>query len=61
MLVENVGQPRMEPEFWRKLEHDIWDTSSPDRPDELSQKILQAIDIVEKAVRPTLERSPVGS
>jgi hypothetical protein len=57
MLVDQVGQERTDAPFWRKLERDIWDTSSPDKPDELSQKILQAIDIVEKAVRPTLERS----
>jgi hypothetical protein len=61
MLVDQVGQPRADPEFWRKLERDIWDTSSPDKPDELSRKILQAIDIVEKAVQPTLEKSLVGS
>jgi hypothetical protein len=61
MLVEQVGQPRVDPEFWRKLERDIWDTSSPDKPDELSQKILQSIDIVEKAVQPTLAKSLVGS
>jgi len=57
MLVEQVGQPRLESEFWRKLERDIWETSAPDKPDELSQKILQAIDIVERTVRPTLETS----
>jgi hypothetical protein len=61
MLVDNVGQGRPDPEFWRKLERDIWDHSAPDEPDDLSQKILQAIDIVEKAVQPTLERSAVGS
>lgn len=55
MLVENVGQPRQESEFWRGLEKDIWDTSGPDKPDELAQKILDAIRIVEKAVRPALE------
>jgi hypothetical protein len=59
MLVEQVGQQRVDPELWRKLERDIWEMSSPDQPDELSQKILQAIDIVEKAVRPALEKSPV--
>jgi hypothetical protein len=59
MLVEQVGQPRVDSDFWRKLERDIWDLSSPENPDELSKKILQAIDIVEKAVRPTLERSPL--
>jgi hypothetical protein len=53
MLVENVGQPRSEPEFWRKLEGQIWDTSSPDKPDELSRKVSEAIEIVEKAVQPT--------
>jgi hypothetical protein len=58
MLVDHVGQPRNDPEFWQKLEREIWETSPPDKPDELSQKILQAIEIVEKAVRPTLERSP---
>jgi hypothetical protein len=57
MLVENVGQGRAEPEFWRGLERQIWDTSPADRPDELSQKIAQAIEIVEKAVRPALEKS----
>jgi hypothetical protein len=62
MLVEQVGQPRVDADFWRKLEREIWDRSSPDKPDELATKILEAIDIVEKAVRPTLERSPaVGS
>jgi hypothetical protein len=60
MLVDNVGQESVDAAFWRKLEREIWDTSPPDRPDELSQKILQAIDIVEKAVRPTLERSPTS-
>lgn len=55
MLVENVGQGRREPEPWRGLERDIWDTSGPDKPDELAQKILDAIGLVEKAVRPALE------
>lgn len=55
MLVENVGQGRQEPEFWRGLERDIWDTSGPDKPDALAQKILDAIGLVEKAVRPALE------
>jgi len=50
MLVEQVGQPRADPEFWRKLEGQIWNTSTPDKPDELSQKIDQAIEIVEAAV-----------
>jgi hypothetical protein len=58
MLVDQVGQQRADSEFWRKLERDIWDTSPPNNPDELSKKILQAIAIVEKAVQPTLERSP---
>src|SRR3984957_9886527 len=51
MLVEQVGQPGADPEFWRKLEGQIWNTSTPDKPDELSQKIDQAIEIVEAAVR----------
>jgi hypothetical protein len=61
MLVEQVGQQRADPEFWRKLEGQIWNTSTPDKPDELSKKIDQAIEIVENAVRPTLEKSPAGS
>jgi hypothetical protein len=61
MLVDQVGQQRVDTEFWRGLEREIWDTSSPDKPDELSKKILQAIDIVEKAVRPTLERSAASA
>ena len=61
MLVEQVGQPRADPEFWRKLEGQIWNTSTPDKPDELSQKIDQAIEIVEAAVRPALEKSQAGS
>ena len=61
MLVEQVGQQRADPEFWRKLEGQIWNTSTPDKPDELSKKIDQAIEIVENAVRPTLEKSPAES
>jgi hypothetical protein len=61
MLVDQVGQERADPEFWRKLEGQIWNTSTPDKPDELSQKIDQAIEIVEKAVRPTLQKSQSGS
>lgn len=56
MLVENVGQPSNDPEFWRGLEKDIWDTSRPDKPDQLAQKVLDAIAIIEKAVRPTLSQ-----
>jgi hypothetical protein len=59
MLVEQVGQRREDPAFWRKLEGEIWDTSSPDKPDESSKKILEAITIVERAVRPALELRPV--
>jgi hypothetical protein len=59
MLVEQVGQPNGDKEFRRQLERDIWDISTPNRPDELSTKILQAIDMVEAAVRPTLERPVV--
>lgn len=58
MLVDNVGQGRSDPEFWRGLERQIWETSTADQPDELSQKIARAIEVVENAVRPTLE-SPV--
>ncbi len=61
MLVDHVGQPRNDPEFWRKLEGQIWNASTPDKPDELTQKIDQAVKIVEGAVRPTLEKLPAGS
>jgi hypothetical protein len=61
MLLDHVGQARDDTEFWRKLESQIWNTAPPDKPDELSQKIDQATEVVEKAVRPTLVRSPVGA
>ncbi|NOJ40328.1 hypothetical protein [Bradyrhizobium australiense] len=57
MLVQNVGQDRNDHDLWQKLERQIWDVSKPDEPDELSQKVEQAIAIVERAVRPTLERT----
>jgi hypothetical protein len=56
MLVQNVGQPRNEPDFWRGLERDIWEVNR-NEPDGISQMILDAIQIVEAAVRPTLEAS----
>lgn len=50
------GKGGQDPDFWQKLELQIWDVSKPDNPDELGQKVAQAIAIVERAVRPTLEK-----
>jgi hypothetical protein len=56
MLVDQAGKTRQDVEFWRKLEREIWDAAPPNKPDELTIKILQAIEIIETAVRPTLEQ-----
>ena len=52
MLVEQVGQPREDRDFWRKLEGHIWGGSR--KPDEIEDQVLKAIASMESICRPAL-------
>lgn len=54
MLIRAVGDERRNPDFWEKLEADIWDGFGGDQ-DRLSPKISEAVRLVEGALGPVLE------
>ncbi|MGJ4928617.1 hypothetical protein ACQR1I_14170 [Bradyrhizobium sp. HKCCYLS2038] len=57
MLVHNVkqGSP-YDPTLMKELERDIWAATAPGEPDPNRERIEQAIEIVERAVRPALQQ-----
>ena len=54
MLIRAVGDERRNPDFWEKLEADIWDGFGGDQ-DRLSPKVSEALRLVEGALGPVLE------
>jgi hypothetical protein len=54
MLIRAVGDERRNPEFWEKLEADIWDGFGGDH-DRVSPKIEECIRLIEGTLAPFLE------
>jgi hypothetical protein len=54
MLIRAVGDERRNPDFWERLEADIWDGFGGDQ-DRVSPKVEEAVRLVEGALGPVLE------